>query len=141
MSEKKPLSDYSRQREHFLSQEMIKMDRYKPEKTSEPKNLSFIRLTLDDDIYVPPESPSKKHQHFLKIARNQVLKMDNRRKDFLKKAAKEMVKDVLGQEFGKSFMNDKGFLHMQETITNKILNNPNYKELLQKLLGLMGDSE
>ena len=56
MSEKKPLSDYSRQREHFLSQEMIKMDRYKPEKTSEPKNLSFIRLTLDDDIYVPPES-------------------------------------------------------------------------------------
>jgi len=140
MNEPKPPSDYSRQREHFLSQEMIKMDINKPKGKTSRKDLSFIRLTLDDDMYFPPEPPSKKHQAFLNIAKSQMLKMDSTRKDFLQKAATQMVKDVLGQEFGKHFMKDKGFSHMQEAITNKLLQNPDYRHILQKLLGLMGDS-
>jgi hypothetical protein len=141
MSEPKPPFDYARQREHFLSQEMIKMDINKHENNISHKNLNFIRLTLDDDMYVPTEPPSKKHQAFLNIAKTQMLKMDSKRKDFLQKAANQMVKDVLGQEFGKHFMKDKGFSHMQEAITSKLLQNPDYRHILQKLLGLMEDSK
>ncbi|MEQ8226066.1 MAG: hypothetical protein ABRQ37_27380 [Candidatus Eremiobacterota bacterium] len=141
MNEPKPPSDYSRQREHFLSQEMIKMDISKPRDNISRKNPSFIRLTMDDDMYFPPEPPSKKHQAFLTMAKSQMLKMDSKRKDFLQKAATQMVKDVLGQEFGKHFMKDKGFSHMQEAITNKLLENPDYRHILQKLLGLMEDSK
>jgi hypothetical protein len=72
MNEPKPPSNYSRQREHFLSQEMIKMDINKPKNNIGPKDLSFIRLTLDDDMYFPPEPPSKKHQAFLNVAKSKI---------------------------------------------------------------------
>ena len=104
------------------------------ETSGKPKhNVNYIRLT-SEEMYLPSTPPSKKHQAFLNMARSQVLNLDTTRKDFLKKATKKMVKDVLQQEFGKAFMNDKGFNKMQEVIAEKILHTPHYREILQKLL-------
>ena len=120
---------------------MIKMDIGVTEEISKKseQKFNFIRLSLDNEMYIPKEPPSEKHQAFLKVAKSQVLNMDRKKGDFLQKAAKEMVRDVLGQEFGKNFMDDRGFSLMQETITNTILQNKEYKKVLQNLLGLMSD--
>jgi len=141
MEEQKTSSDYTRQRDHFLKKDMIKMDMGKSENKSKPsvRKFNFIRLSLNNEMYLPAGPHSPKHQAFLKIAKNQVLNMDKKQGDFLQKAAKEMVKDVLKQEFGKNFMDDEGFSHMQEAITDTLLHNTQYKKILQKLLGLMND--
>lgn len=137
MKEQKPSKKISKE-DHFLKKEMIKMDINSVKKRHKPRHeVKFIRLTLDDEMYLAPGQPSKKHQTFLDIARKQMLNMDKKSNDFLQNAAKKMVKDVLGQEFGKNFMDDKGFAHMQETIANKLLHNKEYKKILQKLLGLI----
>jgi len=95
-----------------------------------------IELSLDDEMVVFPEV-SEKLDIFIKIAKKSVLKMNKEKDDFLKEAAKALVRNVLAQEFGVQLTQDKGFPQMEEIIAQKLIKSPQYRKSVKRLLKII----
>lgn len=101
--------------------------------------------TKSRDVFTPSPEAAKlqksKFDAFLDIAKNHILKMDRNSETFLPEATSYLVKSALEQEYGDKLSQDPGYGQMKQVLTNQVLNDPRYREMVEEFLELITLSE
>lgn len=97
------------------------------------------------DVYTPSaqaqQLPSTPQEKFLASARSDIMGLDPNSESFLPDATSKLVDSALEQEFGQEIARKPGYPQMQAKITRTILDNPNYREMMEEFLEILLESE
>jgi hypothetical protein len=97
------------------------------------------------DVFVPSPEAEKlqktKFDAFLEIAKNHILKMDRDSETFLPDATSHLVRSALEQEYGDGIAQDPGYPQMKKVLTDQLLRDPNYREMVEEFIEIITLSE
>jgi len=97
------------------------------------------------DVFEPSPEAAKlqknKFDTFLDLAKNHILKMDRNSETFLPDATSHLVKSALEQEYGGGIAQDPGYPQLKKVITDQLLNDPRYRDMVEEFLEIITLSE
>ncbi|MFP4497695.1 MAG: hypothetical protein ACLFQV_05740 [Vulcanimicrobiota bacterium] len=110
-----------------------KMDTY--EESMEEAGDAFVMSDAAKNI------PEQKKEAFMADAKADISDLDPESESFIDQATERLVGNALKKEYGNKFASNPGYEQMENTLKNKLLKDPRYRNIIEDFLGKLLDSE